>query len=187
MKEPNVCKYCGRGYNHKPIVDGAFIITSVSGGYTGGFCSQKCREEARQLAERNRQMLLKKMQEKGQMTLEKWEKELDKEVKKRKDRMAKLDAAIRGDDPDAIIKAIKGGIIVRFCRLAWRIFLVWAFVALSTIVLKAFEIVWKAATEERTKKVVEVVNELPSLEAPAVPESQADTNVTSSFEEGSLR
>lgn len=100
-------------------------------GTMGYYCSDGCRRAAelqeKQLqaqreedARRRREEFLREMKEKGKKTLEKWEKGLDKEVQKRKDRMAKLKVAIQGDDPYAIVKAIKGGIFKRFFRLIWQ-------------------------------------------------------------------
>ena len=162
------------------------------------YCSEGCRRTAelqvKQLEALKREEYLRRMKETGQKTLEKWENELEKEVKKRKDRMAKLDAAIRGDNPYAIIKAIKGGMCVRICRLVWRaLFVIPYLIGIIAIIIG---VLWFTNTiltdyeQENSQKAVAVVNELPSLEekveASTVLESQADTNATLSVEESAV-
>lgn len=193
MDKPNVCKYCGREYNHSPI---GTAFRGMGGGSTTGYCSQKCwdaaqarsrEEERRCKAER-----LQKMKEKGKKALAKWEKKFEKDAEKRKARIDKLSAAIRGDDPKAIAKAMKamnGGF---FSRL-WR--------ALKTIVfcLGVIVIINWAVTfymmasgnngNKRSagciEKPIEVVNELPPLEdAQAEPKATSAEVVAPSVEEG---
>ena len=113
------CMECGRTYSYD---------MDVMGGYkTEGYCSEGCRAAARKRsreeAERRREEKLRLWREKGKKTLEKWEKELEKwkkaqgkESEKRKSRMAKLSEAIRSDDPNVIVKAIKGGFFKRFIK-----------------------------------------------------------------------
>ena len=81
------------------------------------YCSQTCKEKAEQ---RRREKFLREMKEKGGKVLAKWEKALEKDVKKRKARIEKLDSALQGNDPDAIVKAIKGSFFTRVFYFIYR-------------------------------------------------------------------
>lgn len=104
------CRQCGREYETDRC---AFSYKS------DGFCSEGCRDAAYKRYRENR---LKEMKEKGSKILAKWEKALEKDVKKSKARIEKLDSALRGNDPDAIVKAIKGSFFTRIFCFIYRFF-----------------------------------------------------------------
>ena len=193
MDKPNVCEYCGQEYNHSPI---GTAFRAMGGGNTKGYCSQKCwdaaqarsrEEERRCKAER-----LQKMKEKGKKTLAKWEKKFAKDAEKRKACIDKLSAAIRGDDPKAIVKAMKamkGG----FFSQLWRALKAIVF-CLGVIVIINWAVTFYMMASGNNgnkrsagciEKPIEVVNELPPLEdAQAEPKATSAEVVAPSVEEG---
>lgn len=105
MSRTQRCRECGRPFSVEVV--GAFSPEDE------GFCSEGCREAARK---RWREKALRKWRETGRKTLAKWEKALERDTEKRKNRIHELSSAMRGDDPRAIEKAIEGSLLKRMFR-----------------------------------------------------------------------
>ena len=162
------CRECGQTFSVE--VERAFSPESE------GFCSEGCRETARK---RWREEALRKWREKGKKMLAKWEKSLEKDTEKRKNRINELSSAMRGDDPDAIIKAIKGSPFKRFCRLLWWILkAIPLYIGLVCTVYCAVKFYHAIKPDlERNEKPAAITSEMPPVEDSL---GTVNTNATSS-------
>lgn len=139
--KPNVCKQCGRSFNHSPLHDGLFTPSGIFGGDTTGFCSKGCQRAyhateqqskevakqaraARKIAkeEEKRRNLEKKHEEKRKEAQDALKK-AQKKVKKWEGVVEKLESALESDDmkelDDAIMSATSWGeLLVGFLLLA---------------------------------------------------------------------
>lgn len=160
----HTCCECGRQY------DG-------SSGYDDHYCSSGCyekrqarlKEEQRREEAERREKRRREMREKGKKVLDKWEKALAKDRK----RIDKLSAAVRADDPDAIAKAIKRGLLKRAGGFLAKCLIL---IGLWTL-LKPF---WKNFLEEKltTSRVDNTVEKSATVPEKVGVNANADSAVT---------
>lgn len=182
-RKPNVCKYCGREFNHPSI---GTMFHSTFGGETDGYCSQKCWDDARAKNRENEQrkreeqkqkrlLLLKKQ---GRKTLAKWE----KEIKKRNDWIEKLNIAMRGDNPDTIAIAINGGVFEQLWHtIKTMVFTIGVAAILVSAVyayMKISGIHGEGHSVDSAEKTAEIVNEQPPLVDSGVVDRTLDVTLT---------
>lgn len=185
MSRPNkTCRECGRIYQP----DGALF-----GCKEEGFCSEGCREKAKQRRrekeqrereeqerrrEEQRKERLRLLKEAGTKKVAKWE----KEIKKRRDWIENLNTAIRGDNPDTIVIAINGGVFERLWHTiktmvftigvaAILVFAVYAYMKISGIHGEGHSV-------DCAEKTAEIVNEQPPLVDPGVVDRTLDVTLT---------
>lgn len=190
MSRPNkTCRECGRIYQP----DG-----NLFGCKEEGFCSEGCREKAKQRRrekeqrereeqerrrEAQRKERLRLLKEAGTKKVAKWE----KEIKKRRDWIENLNTAIRGDNPNTIAIAMSGGVF----RLLWGAIKAAVFtIGITAIIAFAVWVYMKVSGKYGEGHSVgcadesaEVVNELPPLEeatvVPAATKAQTESKSTS--------
>ena len=142
-KHTFTCKTCGKEF----VAD-----TGVFGPKAHGYCSEECQRNG----------LLKQIKPKADKML----KALKRDVEKRQASIDKIVAAVRSDDPDAIIKAIKGSFFKRFCRCLWWVLKAIPFyIGLVCMVYCAVRFYNEMRPSlERNEKPAAIADELPPLE-----------------------
>lgn len=162
----HTCKICGKEF----VAD-----TGIFGPKANGYCSEECQRKAHLQTEKPR----------AEKTLEKWKKELEKSQKKYRARIDKLAAAIRSDDPEAMLAARKGNSLKRACGCLFVVLQVIALliflVGLANVILFFRDVV----SHPRTKNVAAETTSETGVPAPqdekqeeAKPSATPDSTVT---------